>query len=96
MFQTGLKNTHEREEFSVTCHYESVKTDPCLLSHTAKTKPSGKKNVLLLSTMRPLNSITRDDNQVYINFMTSQRVELTLWISSVTIIQSAFRAIDGA
>ena len=60
---TGLKNTPEREEFSVTCHYESVKTDPCLLSYTVKTKSSGKKNVLLLSTIRPLNGITRDDNK---------------------------------
>ena len=29
---TELKNTSEREEFSVTCHYESVKKDLCLLS----------------------------------------------------------------
>ena len=28
---TELKNTFEREEFSVTCHYESVKRDLCLL-----------------------------------------------------------------
>ena len=34
-----------------------------LLSYTVKTKFSGKKNDLLLSTMRPLNGITRDDNK---------------------------------
>ena len=60
---TELKNTSEREEFSVTCHYESLKKDLCLLSYTVKTKSSSKKNVLLLSTMRPLNGITRDDNK---------------------------------
>ena len=58
-----LKNTSEQEQFSVTCHYESVKKDPCLLSYTVKTKSYGKKNVLLLSTVRPLNGITRDDNK---------------------------------
>ena len=60
---TELKNTSEREEFSVTCHYESVKKDLCLLSCTVKTTSSGKKNVLLLSTMRLLNDIIRDDNK---------------------------------
>ena len=60
---TELKNISEREEFSLTCHYESVKKDLCLLSYTVKTKSSGKKNVLLLSTMRPLNGITRDDDK---------------------------------
>ena len=60
---TELKNTSEREEFSVTCHYESVKKDLCLLSCTVKTKSTGKTNVLLLSTMRLLKGITRDDNQ---------------------------------
>ena len=60
---TELKNTSEREEFSVTCHYESVKKDLCLLSYTIKTKSTGKTNVLLLSTMRLLKGITRDDNQ---------------------------------
>ena len=60
---TELKNTSEREGFSVTCHYESVKKDLCLLSYNVRTKSSGKKNVLLLSTMRPLNRITRDDNK---------------------------------
>ena len=38
---TELKNTFEREEFSVTLtHYESVKKDLCLLSYTVKTKCS--------------------------------------------------------
>ena len=60
---TELKNTSEREEFSVTCHYESVKKDLCLLSYTVKTKSTGKMNALLLSTMRLLKGITRDGNQ---------------------------------
>ena len=61
--QTELKNTSERGGFSVNCHYESVKKDLCLLSYIVRIKSSGKKNVLLLSTMRPLNRITRDDNK---------------------------------
>ena len=60
---TELKNTSEREEFSVTCHCESVKKDLCLLSYTVKTKSTGKMNALLLSTMRLLKGITRDGNQ---------------------------------
>ena len=60
---TELKNKSEREDFSVTCHYESGNKDLCLLSYFVKTKSSGKKNVFLLSTMRPLNDITRDDNK---------------------------------
>ena len=59
---TELKNTFEQEEFSVTCHYESLTKDLRLLSYTVKTKSSGKKNVLLLSTIHPLNGITRDNN----------------------------------
>ena len=60
---TELKNTSKQVEFSVTCHYESVKKDLCLLSYTVKTKSSSKNNVLLLFTMRPLNGITREDNK---------------------------------
>ena len=60
---TELKNTSKREEFLLTCHYESVKKDLCLLSYTVKTKSSGKKNVLLLSAIRPLDGIARDDNK---------------------------------
>ena len=60
---TELKNKSEREDFSVTFHYESVNKDLYLLSCFVKTKSSGKKNVLLLSTMHALNDITRDDNK---------------------------------
>ena len=55
---TELKNTSEKH-----IHYESVKKDLCFLPYPVKTKSSGKKNVFLLSTMRPLNGITSDDNK---------------------------------
>ena len=45
---TELKNTYKRKEFSVTCQYEFVKKNLCLLSYTVKTKSSDIKNVLLL------------------------------------------------
>ena len=45
---TELKNTYKRKEFSVTCHYEFVKRDLCLLPYTVKKKSSDIKNVLLL------------------------------------------------
>ena len=60
---TELKNTSKWEKLSVTCYYESIKKDLCLFSYTVKTKSSGKKNVLFLFTMRPLNGITRDGNE---------------------------------
>ena len=60
---TELKNISEREDFAVTCHYESVNKDLCLLLCFVKTKSFGKKNVLLLSTMRAINDIRRDDNK---------------------------------
>lgn len=33
----------------------------CLLSYTVKTKSKGAKNVLILSTMRPIHGVTKDD-----------------------------------
>ena len=42
-------------------HYESENKDIGFLSYTVKTKCSGKKNTFLLSTMRPLDGVTRDD-----------------------------------
>ena len=44
-------------------HFEKDHKDLALCSYTVKTKSSGKKNVLLLSTMPPLPGIiTKDDN----------------------------------
>ena len=50
----------DREEFSATCHVDSS-GNLYLTSYAVRTKSKGKKNVLVLSTMRPLPGATRDD-----------------------------------
>ena len=35
----------------------------CLSSYTVQTKSKGKKNVVILSTTRPMHSCTKDDNK---------------------------------
>jgi len=58
-----LKDAKGREEHSVTLHYESTKKDIAICSYTVKTKSSGKKNVLMLTTTRPLLGKTKDDGK---------------------------------
>ena len=43
-----------REIFNATCHFEKEKKNIYLTSYTVKTKSKGKKNVVVLSTSRPL------------------------------------------
>ena len=54
-----LKKAEGRDEFSATCHFEAHNGNLCLNSYTVKTKSKGKKNVLLLTTMRPLHKKTK-------------------------------------
>ena len=58
-----LKKPNEREEYSTTCHFEAENGDLCLMSYTVKSKSKGKKNVLMLTTLRPLNGKTKDDGK---------------------------------
>ena len=58
-----LKKQNEREEFSTTCHFEAENGDLCLMSYTVKSKSKGIKNVLMLTTLRPLNGKTKDDRK---------------------------------
>ena len=51
----------QRELFSVTCHIESKEKNLYLTTYSVKTKSSGWKHVLKLSTMRPVPEITKDD-----------------------------------
>ena len=51
---TKLFDTQHREIFSTTFHFEKEKSI-CLTSYTVKTKSKGKKNVVVLSTSRPLH-----------------------------------------
>ena len=48
-----------KEEFSVTCHVDSS-DELCLTRYTAQTKSKGKRNVLVLWTMRSLGDVTQD------------------------------------
>ena len=52
-----------REKFSVTCHYEEKEKDMCITSYTVTTKSKGKKIVMILSTMRPMDDCIKDDNK---------------------------------
>ena len=58
-----LKDTRCREEFSVTCHVESEDKNMYLATYAVKTKSTGRKNVFMLSTMRPMGGITKDDKK---------------------------------
>ena len=57
------KNAKQRGEFESTMHWEKTEGDLSLCTYTTKSKSKGKKNVLVLSTMRPLMGITRDDGK---------------------------------
>ena len=59
---TKLFDTQHREIFSTTFHFEKEKSI-CLTSYTVKTKSKGKKNVVVLSTSRPLHGKTIDDSK---------------------------------
>ena len=56
-----LKECKTRDVYSTTCHFEKEDKDLCLMSYTVRTKSKGKKNVLILSTMRPLHGVTKDE-----------------------------------
>ena len=58
-----LKTATDRDEFSPTCHFESKEKNTCLITYTVKTKSKGKKNVLLLSTVRPMKKKIKDDKK---------------------------------
>ena len=60
---SDLFDTQNREIFSTTCHFEKEKKNICLTSYTVKTKSKGKKNVVVLSTSRPLHDKTIDDDK---------------------------------
>ena len=59
-----LKNAKQQGEFESTMHWEKTKGELSLCTYTIKSKSKGKKNVLVLSTMRPLMGITRDDGKL--------------------------------
>ena len=56
-------DTQNRDIFSATCHFEKEKKNIFPTSYTVKIKSRGKKNVVLLSTSRPLPGKTIDDGK---------------------------------
>ena len=60
---SDLFDTQNREIFSATCYFEKEKKNICLTFYTVKTKSKGKKNVVVLSTSRPLHGKTIDDGK---------------------------------
>ena len=52
-----------REKFTVTCHYKEKEKDMCITSYTVTKTSKGKKNVMTLLTMRPMNTCTKDNDK---------------------------------
>ena len=59
-----------REKLSVTCHYKEKEKHVCTTSYTVATKSKGKKNVVILSTMRPMDACTKDDDKFKLEIFT--------------------------
>ena len=55
--------TTEREEFSYKVLWSKDEPYMSLHSYVVETKSTGKRNVLLLSTLKPLLAVTRDDGK---------------------------------
>ena len=58
-----LKNTKCRENFSVSFHIKSKEKNLYITTYSVKTKSTGRKNVLMLSAMRPIPRKTKDDGK---------------------------------
>ena len=68
--------TAEREEFSYKVLWRKDEPHIPLHSYIVKTKSTGKRNVLLLSTLEPLLAVTHDDGKKplkFIKFMTLRK-----------------------
>ena len=48
---------------SAACHFESKEKNLSLNTYTVKARSKGKKNVPLLSTVRPMKKTTKDDKK---------------------------------
>lgn len=56
-----IKDARNRSEFEKVIHWEQEEGNLALCAYTTKSKSKGKKNVLVLSTLRPLIGTTRDN-----------------------------------
>ena len=67
-----LKNVAEKERFSCQCFWESSENTLVLHSFVFPTKSSGRRNVLLLSTVELILGVTIDDGKktpLYANYL---------------------------
>ena len=58
-----IKSLAERDQNSYQCFWESSENKLVLHSYVVSTKSSGKRNVLLLSTVQPILGVTKDDGK---------------------------------
>ena len=58
-----IKQFDKREPLLYKCFWETVDNKVLLHSFAANTKSSGKRNVLLLTTMQPILGTTKDDGK---------------------------------
>lgn len=59
----AVKETAGRAEFSYQVHWSTTNRNLSLHSYVVKTKSTGPRNVLLLTTMKPILGVTKDDGK---------------------------------
>lgn len=59
-----VKYASKRDEFESTMHWEQEHGNLALCVYATKSNSKGKKNALLLSTMRLFFGVTRDDGNL--------------------------------
>ena len=60
----GLFGVRGREKFSVTCHYKEKEKDMFITSYTVTKNSKEKKNVVIISIMRPMHGCSKDDDKL--------------------------------
>ena len=58
-----VKDAKNRDEFETSMYWEQEEGNLGSCAYNTKSKCKGKKNILVLSTMRPLMGITQDDGK---------------------------------
>ena len=58
-----IKDMEDREDFSYNCYWEANEKKLVLHSYVVKTKSTGKRNVLMLSSMPPLLGTMKDSKR---------------------------------
>ena len=78
-----VRDVKDRDELDSSMHWVQEKGNLALGVYTTKSKSKGKKNVLVLSTMRQLMGIARDDGKqksAIIKFYDFTKVVKISWI----------------